>query len=56
MGKDNLDVIATGKGIMSKLGVGRRLAYILIRIAKEDYKAERVTVDQVLTANKLKTK
>jgi hypothetical protein len=52
--KDTLDEIATAKAIRAKLGVGRRLAYTLIRTAKEDYKAERVTIDQVLTANKLK--
>ena len=53
--KDNLDEIATGQLVRNRLNIGRRLAYILIEVAKDEYKNERVTVDQVLTANKLKS-
>jgi len=54
MSKDNLNEIATGQLIRDRLNIGRRLAYTLIRTAKDNYKAERVTVEQVLIANKLK--
>lgn len=53
MAKDNLNEIATGQLIRDRLNVGRRLAYILIRTAKDNYGTNRVTVGQVLTANKL---
>jgi hypothetical protein len=53
--KYNLDEIATGQLVRNRLNIGRRLAYILIKVAKDEYKTERVTVDQVLTANKLKS-
>jgi hypothetical protein len=52
---DNINEIATGQLIRDRLGIGRRLAYILIKVAKDEYKAERVTVEQVLMANKLKS-
>ena len=47
--------LATGQLIRDRLGIGRRLAYVLIRVAKEEYRTNRVTIEQVLIANKLKS-
>jgi hypothetical protein len=52
---DNINEIATGQLIRDRLNIGRRLAYILIKVAKDEYRTERVTIDQVLIANKLKS-